>query len=896
MGNLLSRVLFPILFIAVTWLGQAQNVTLSGTVRDSLQNPLDVANVIAVNQNTQALDGFGITDPNGRYSIKVKPNTPYLLKVRFLGYEPQEIPLTTGESDQVQDVTMLPQIENLEEVEVVYEIPISIKGDTIVYDTDSFVSGTEKKLADVLEKLPGIEVNDAGEIKVEGKKVSKVMVEGEDFFDGDSKLASKNIPANALDKVEVLRNYSEVSQLSGVTNNQDNIALNIKLKEGKKNFWFGEISGGIGLEDRYVAHPKLFYYSPEFSLNVLTDLNNIGEVPFTAMDYWNFMGGFRNATRGTGTNFNSGSSGLGLTLLQNNRAKEINSRFGAINFGYKPVKSWRLSGFGIYSYSNTLMEIDTRKAYTVSNQTETTQTSTDQVSHLGLAKLSSSFKPSDRLQWNHDMFLKLSDAAEDENRLSISDVTDNIVQNRQQTPSSIRQNSNLYYTLNEKHIFALETEYEYADENPFYNAIRQQQPFEGIVPFDENQSNFNVNQEQRVLTNRLDTKLNYFWVTGPKSNINFTLGTLQSGQKFNSGIFQTLDNETRMDFNEEALNNEVDFGFSDVFMGFHYKMVTGKFTFNPGFHVHNYVASNRQLGAETQDKLFNLVPDLFVNFQMKRSESLRFNYNISRDFTDINNLAQGYVFNNYNSLYQGNRNLESALYHNASLNFFSFSMFNMQNIFAQLSYSKRLDAFKSNTSIVGINQVNSTINSNLEDETWNGSGNYQRTFGKIKVSASATLTHSITNNLVNDVQRKSTSLTQDYSASVGSSFINAPNLEIGYRYNVNQYEAGTVSSTFYTDRPFLKFDMVFLKNFVLLADYDHYFYRDKAGSIENKYGFLNANLSYQKKDSKWEYSVNATNLTNNQNLNQDSYNDLFFSTSAYSVQPRYVVFKIKYEL
>ncbi|MCB0373998.1 MAG: carboxypeptidase-like regulatory domain-containing protein, partial [Muricauda sp.] len=173
MGNLLSRFLISILFFAITWLGQAQNVTLSGTVRDSLQNPLDVANVIAVNQHTQALDGFGITDPNGRYSIKVKPNTPYLLKVRFLGYEPQEIPLTTRESDYIQNVTMLPQIENLEEVEVVYEIPISIKGDTIVYDTDSFVSGTEKKLADVLEKLPGIEVNDAGEIKVEGKKVSK---------------------------------------------------------------------------------------------------------------------------------------------------------------------------------------------------------------------------------------------------------------------------------------------------------------------------------------------------------------------------------------------------------------------------------------------------------------------------------------------------------------------------------------------------------------------------------------------------------------------------------------------------------------------------------------------------------------------------------------------------
>lgn len=890
------RLVFLCLCLGVHGMAQAQQITVSGMVRDTLQQPLDVANVVAINQNDQTMDGFGITDASGKYNIKVKANTSYILKVSYLGFEPQEIKLEVGGEDIERDITLQPKIADLEEVEVVYDIPISIKGDTIVYNTDSFVSGTEKKLADVLEKLPGIEVNDQGEIKVEGKKVSKVMVEGEDFFDGDSKLASKNIPANALDKVEVLRNYSEVSQLSGVTNNEDNVALNIKLKEGKKKFWFGEISGGLGFDERYVAHPKLFYYSPKFSLNVLSDINNIGEVPFTTMDYWNFTGGLTGATRGTGTNFNTGSNGLGLSLTQNNRAQEINSRFGAVNFSYKPTESWRLSGFGIYSYNNTLMQIDALKTYIVSNQTELAETKTDQISHLGLAKFSSSFKPSERFQWNHDVLLKMSDENEEMNTRSTADITDDIFQRREQTPSSIRQNSNAYFTLNANHIFALEAQHEYANEDPFYQAIREQQPFVGLVPFDQDQSIFNVNQEQRVITNRLDIKLNYFWVTGPKSNINFTVGTLHSGQRFNSSIFQRLDNGTELSFENDELINDVDFDFSDVFMGFHYKMVAGKFTFNPGFHIHNYVASNQQLGTRVQDKLFNLVPDLFINYQIKRSESLRLNYTINRSFTNINNLARGYVFNNYNSLFQGNRNLESALYHNVSLNFFSFSMFNMQNIYGQLSYSKRIDAFKSNTSIEGINQVNSTINSQLEDETFSASGNFDRTFGKIKVSSGVVLSNSITNNVVNGAPRKSTSLMQDYSASLGTSFVNAPNVELGYRYNINQYKTGTVSSTFYTDRPFIKFDTAFLKNFIFLADYNYFNYRDKAGNVENKFGFLNASLSYQKTDSKWEYSVNATNLTNNQELNQDNYNDLFFTTSAYTVQPRYVVFKIRYEL
>lgn len=875
----------------------AQNITLKGMVKDSLQNPLDMANVMAVNQDGQALDGFGITSPEGKFQFNVKANATYVIRVSFLGFTTKEVPLTTTTQDVDLDVVLYESAESLDEVEVVYEIPVSIKGDTIIYNTDSFVTGTEKKLEDVLSRLPGVEVNDDGEIEVEGKKVTKVMVEGEDFFDGDSKLAAKNIPANALDKIEVLRNYSEVSQLKGVTNNQDNVAINLKLKAGKKKFWFGEITGGAGPDGRYTANPKLFYYSPDFSLNLLTNLNNVGEVAFSRRDYWNFTGGFQGATRSNvGTSFTTGSSGLGISTAQNDRAKEIDTKFGALNFTLKPTDVWTLNGFGIYSYTNTLMETEASRVFIASNQTEQTTASTDQVSKLGLIKLGSNYKPNDTFQWNYDVLVRLSDEEEVTNTLSLTTTADNIIEQNSQRPTTITQNSNVYYTANESNIFALEASYEYADENPFYNAIREQQPFLGTIPFNEEQSVYNVNQEQYTQTHRLDAKLDYFWVTSPKSHVNFTLGTTVSEQRFNSKIFQILDNGTSEDFNESALNNDVDFSFSDAFLGMHYKLVAGKFTLNPGFHVHAYKATNTQLGTSVSDDLVNIVPDMFIQYQFKDSESLRFNYNITRSFSDINSFASGYIFNNYNSLYQGNRDLESALYHNVSLNFFSFKMFNQQNIFANASYSKRIDAFKTNTSITGINQVNSPINSNLEDETLSANGNYQRTFGKLKVSAQTGLSYGNTNNIVNGEAQNSQSFTQNYTASVGSSFVKAPNLELGYRYTVNDYNTGATNATFYTERPFAKFDAAFLNGFVFLADYDYYFYRDKAETVENKYGFLNASLSYQKPKSKWEYSIEATNLTNNEVLNRDTYNDNFISTSAYFVQPRYLIFKIKYDL
>lgn len=891
-----------LLVLLLPFLAAAQHITLSGVVTDSIGKPLETANVIAVNTATQDLDAFSITNSEGRYKLQLSRENTYNITISYLGFKPEIFSLTPGDQDINRNVTLYEAADQLDEVEVTYEMPVTVKGDTIVYDSDAFVTSTEKKLEDVLKKLPGVEVTEEGEIEVEGKKVSKVMVEGKDFFDGDSKLASKNIPANALDKIEVLRNYNEVSQLRGLTNNEDNVALNIKLKEGKKKFWFGEITAGGGLDERYLAHPKLFYYSPKYSINLITDLNNIGELPFTFRDYFNFTGGFRNLNRRGGTSFNVSSNDLGLTLLRNNRAKEIDTRFGAANFSYSPKETWNLSGFAIYSYSKTAIEESRFRRFAEANEAqagaeEDAFTNTLQRSQLGLFKLSSSYKPNANVQFDYDVLLKNSDQVEDTGVLSVTEAgPDSIYETRRQQPLSVNQNASLYYTINEKNILAVEAQHLYQDEDPFYNVIRTEQPFPGIIPSDNTQSNYNMNQERQVKTGKLEAKTDYYYVTGPKSNLNFTLGTTLSRQQFNSGIYQVLDDASRLDFTEEELNNEVTYNFTDVYLGFHYKVISGIFTFNPGITAHSYSAVNRQLGTSVSDQLFNVVPDVYINIQLKKSESIRFNYTVTRSFTDITRFASGYIFSNYNVLYQGNRELESALYHNISLNYFSFNMFNYTNIFANLSYNRRIDALKSESLIAGINQVSRTINSNFADDVFSASGRFERTFNKIKAAVRTSISYSKLNNIINNEPRVSESLTQNYRLSFSTNFKKVPNIEIGYDYTTNNYDNGAVSSTFYTDSPFIKLDAVFLKGFIFTADYDYYHYRAKDKSTDNEYGFLNANLSYQKKGSKWEYSLKATNLLNNKELNQDSFNEIYNTTSQYIVQPRYVMFVLKYDL
>ncbi len=882
-----------------TCIAFSQDITISGFVKDSLGKPLEVANVIAYKKANNAMTGYGITNDKGRYKITVPANDTYILKVSFIGLSAKPKQVEAKEVDIQVDFTMTEKSNELDEVEVVYEMPVVVKGDTLVYNTDSFTNGTEKKLEDVLKKLPGVEVNEDGEIEVEGKTVSKVMVEGKDFFDGDSKLATKNIPADALDKVEVLRNYDEVGQMRNLRNNQDNVAINIKLKEGKKNFWFGDVTAGGGPDERFIVKPKLFYYSPDYSINVITDMNNIGEVPFTRRDYFNFTGGFRNFGRG-GTSFNVGSNDLGFATTQNNRANEIDTKFVAANFSATASKKLDVSGFGIFNYNKTDIITNSTRTYIDDNDdpndnlVERTFDRTNQAVKLGLLKLSATYKPHANFRLDYDAFGKLSNQEEDASFLSVRDVTEDITERLENSPFSIQQNANAYYTLNEKNVFALEAVHLLQDDDPFYRAVRDQQPFTSVLPLVD-QNRFNINQNKQVKTSKFDGKLDYYYVLNKKSNLNFTFGSTLSTQDFDSNIFQILDNGNENAFDETNLNNDVKFNFNDVYAGLHYKFITGIFTFNPGLSLHNYGLKDVQLGTEINTNKWLLLPDANIRIQLKKSENLNLNYSITAQFTDINQLAEGFVFNNYNSLSQGNRNLENAIFDNYSLNYFSFNMFNFTNIFARVNYSVRRDAIKTTTEFEGIDRIGLPINSNFADEVFSASGNFTRTFGKIKGTARANFNWSNFNNIVNNRPSKSISTTQVYSAEVNTNFKKGPNFDLGYSFTKNDYDNNGTETTFFTSRPFARLDWAFAKGFILKSDYSYYNYRNSTTTL-NEYGFMNAELFYQKKDSKWEYKLEATNLLDTEAINRDSFSELFNNTSSYFVQPRYIIASITYNL
>lgn len=904
----LFAVLFPIISIS-------QNIRFDGIVQDNNKTPLEMANVMAMNQVTKAMDGYAITNDKGKFVLNLKPNSTYTIKLSYLGMQNKEITIITLSENISQNITMESGGIDLEGVEIVREMPVSIKGDTIVYNADSFKNGTERKLEDVLKKLPGVEVNADGEVEVEGKKVSKLMVEGKDFFDGDTKLGVKNIPADAIDKIQVLRNYNENSILKGVENNQDNLAMNIKLKDGKKNFWFGDVNAGGGMDDenkfdRYVINPKLFYYNPKYSINVISNFNNIGELPLTIQDYFKFTGGFRSMMSKGGSSFNVLSNDLGLSLLRNNRAKEIDTKFGATNFSYNPSKKWTLSGFGILSSSITDVETVSNTNFLKPNSTEVASTENrNQIAHqnsnLGLVKLSSLYKPNANFQMDYDVLSKFS--KQDENNSLLREVidennnstTENILSNKTQNPVTLNQNLSFYYTPTSKHIFAFESQHLYQEEDPFYNANLQTQPF-NFTGYISGQNRNDINQERFVKTNKFDTKLDYYYMLTPKSNINITFGNTYSYQNFNSRIFQILDNQSINELDNPENTNDVTYKFNDAFLAFHYKLLKGKFTFTPGFSVHTYALNNMQLGSSYKLNFSRILPDFLAIYQIKKAETLTYNFSFNNNFTDINRLAEGFVLNNYNSLSRGNRTLENSIQQTHSLRYFKYNMFNFENISAFIYYNRTVDAVKNRALFNNVNQISSPFNSEFADESISGRFSYGRSFFKYyKASMSTNLNWSKFNNIQVDrvtfqeVKISNESFTQNYDIKASTNFKKFPNLELGYGYTINQYP----NDTFYTDRPNVKLEYFFLKSFSFVSEYEYYHYHNKDNTVKNEYDFLSASLIYQKtKNSHWEYKISATNILNTKVLRDNSFSQFATSDSQYTVQPRYLIFTLKYNL
>ncbi|HTF18828.1 MAG TPA: outer membrane beta-barrel protein [Chryseolinea sp.] len=332
----MRKFLWLVIFISSSALAQKMNI--QGQVADSLGSPLPGATVILLKPSDSTLVNFGITNAKGAFILNGLSRSRYLLKITFVGqrtYSATVDPPIEGGDVQLGIIRMREAKTQLDEVVVQDVVPVVVKKDTIEYNATAFKTNPNAVVEDLLKKLPGVEVDNDGNITAQGEQVRRVTVDGKDFFGGsDPKMATRNLPADAIKKVQVHDRKSDQAQFTGIDDGQREKTINLELKPEKRQGAFGNAQAGYGTDDRYQAKAGLNKFSQAQQLSFLGMANNINEQGFGMDDYMNFTGGSQQMASGGGMRIqvNAGDQGS-APLNMGNRANGIMNTYATgLNF------------------------------------------------------------------------------------------------------------------------------------------------------------------------------------------------------------------------------------------------------------------------------------------------------------------------------------------------------------------------------------------------------------------------------------------------------------------------------------------------------------------------------------------------------------------------------------
>ena len=232
----------------------AQKATVSGLVVDTIhQQKMAGATISLVNTRDSSLVGFVQSDSAGKFGFTNLAKGRYRLSVSYTGFYPTWKSFTLGDEEvlklepiHIRDKSILSEVIIESE-----KPPVTVNGDTLEFNAGSFVTKPNAVVEDLLKKMPGIQVDKDGTIRVNGQVIKKVFVNGKEFFTGDPTLATRNLSADAVDKVQVFEKKSDKSEFTGFNDGNSQTAINLKLKKDKKNPTFGKATAGAGSDDRY---------------------------------------------------------------------------------------------------------------------------------------------------------------------------------------------------------------------------------------------------------------------------------------------------------------------------------------------------------------------------------------------------------------------------------------------------------------------------------------------------------------------------------------------------------------------------------------------------------------------------------------------------------------------
>ncbi len=265
------------------------NAKISGSVKGGItdssgRQDLSDATVSVTPLSSDSSDvQFATTDKNGNFLFKNLPGGSYSLLITFEGYVHIRRSFTISSANNNIDFKMLYMqraTEDMPEV-IVQRPPVTIRKDTVEYNAGSFATKPNALAEDLLKKMPGIQVDKNGVITAQGEKVTRVLVNGKRFFNDDPKMATRNLPPDIIDKIQVFDDLSDQSKFSGFDDGNRVKTINIVTKKDKRQGYFGKVVGGIGTNENYDESINMHRFDKEEQISLLGQANDINKQNFT---------------------------------------------------------------------------------------------------------------------------------------------------------------------------------------------------------------------------------------------------------------------------------------------------------------------------------------------------------------------------------------------------------------------------------------------------------------------------------------------------------------------------------------------------------------------------------------------------------------------------------------
>ncbi len=882
-------------------LANAQNIVIKGTVFDSnTQLPLELATVYFSNVKDSTVIEYATTDKNGFFKINTKKyEKPVFLKVNYMGYQPYfEVQNGLLENKDFGKLYLLQNANILDEVVIKTEAPpIRIKKDTLEFNAAFYKLRPDANVEIMLKQLPGFEVDNDGKITVNGKEVTRFLVNGKTFFDKDGAIALKNLPAELISKVQVSYFKTKKEELSKQESTSDYSSINLTIDEKKNKGYFGKFLGGYGTDDRYESSFILNYFNNKQKISLLASANNINSSGFSMDEVFDNMGGGRNA--GTKT----AGSGKGIT--------ESN----LVGFNYSDEWNKDMEAMGSFDFSNTV-----NKNQSKSNQADFLPTGTiftesnskarnENTGNKANFEFEYKINPTTRIvftpkvdQSRSNRFSESSSFSSDESGASLNESASKSYRESTATNFSNAINFNKSFEKKSRNL-----SFVFSNNNANSNSealnVSQTIFYQGSKPNDErNQNSNNGNTHDSY-----STDIEY---TEPiTDSLRVRLGfDFEWDNQINDVKTFDYDGITKM---HSVLNNSL-----SNYTTSRQNSITPKvgITFEKNNFTFNFNSSTSIIDYDNHSLYLNKTTDLTqkyvlpygraqIRYKLDRSKFVTFRYDYSNSLPGSNQLLPVENLANPLNTIIGNPNLNPNEKNSANINFRNFDMRTRSGY----SLYIRGDFFNSevvSTSIYDASGKKTTTYRNVTGTyTTSIGGNWNQTIKKeahvlkygVGLNGSYSLDKGFTNAVLYDAKSLGVTPQVYFSYDYGELLTVAPSYKLSY--NESKYANSSLkASSNVVHRINIQTTNYWPKNWVFGNDFGYTYNSKLSNNFKKDFYMWNTSLSYVFFDKKMALKVKVYDILNQNQSAARTISPTTIRDEENTVLKRYAMFSIAYKL